>query len=183
MQGWSLKLFYLLYINFWFDSWIYYKFLEENKDSNHFRYYFVFDFGNNMCAHKTIVCIIFLQNNFHLYHYAGNNPIRYTDPDGRDIGDWQDNGDGTWTVISEGATLWDVWGSDAYKVTGLSKSVKKSLKEIFLKDPSILTKLQKALMLNKENIIIMIGEEAYQFFSDLVLTKDAGKSFVEYYGY
>ena len=123
------------------------------------------------------------QVNFHLHHYAANNPIKYTDPDGRDIGDWQDNGDGTWTVISEGATLWDVWGSDAYKVTGLSKSVKKSLKEIFLKDPSILTKLQKALKLNKENIIIMIGEEAYQFFSDLVLTKDAGKSFVEYYGY
>ncbi len=66
---------------------------------------------------------------------------------------------------------------------GLSKSVEKSLKEIFLKDPSMLTKLQKALKLNKENIITMIGEEAYQFFSDLVLTKDAGKSFVEYYGY
>lgn len=23
--------------------------------------------------------------NLHVYHYAGNNPVKYTDPDGRDI--------------------------------------------------------------------------------------------------
>ena len=50
--------------------------------------------------------------NFNLYHYAGNNPVKYTDPTGMDIDDWQNNGDGTWTIISEGAKLWDVWGEN-----------------------------------------------------------------------
>ena len=62
-----------------------------------------------------------------MYHYAGNNPVRYTDPTGLDIDDWQNNGDGTWTVISEGATLWDVWGVDAYNITGLTEEQAKSI--------------------------------------------------------
>ena len=59
--------------------------------------------------------------NFSLYHYAGNNLIRYTDPTGMSLDDWQDNGDGTWTVKSEGAKLWDVWGANYYEATGLTE--------------------------------------------------------------
>ena len=36
------------------------------------------------------------------------------------LDDWQDNGDGTWTVKSEGATLWDVWGDNWDILSGVS---------------------------------------------------------------
>ena len=39
--------------------------------------------------------------NLNLYHYAGNNPVRYTDPTGM----WIDNGDGTFTAEKDD-TLW-----------------------------------------------------------------------------
>jgi len=32
--------------------------------------------------------VVFNHTNFHLYHYAGNNPNRYTDPDGRFFACW-----------------------------------------------------------------------------------------------
>ena len=38
--------------------------------------------------------------NLHLYHYSGNNPVKYTDPDGQFL-EVNDNGDGTY-VISGG---------------------------------------------------------------------------------
>ena len=61
---------------------------------------------------------IFNTVNMHLYHYAGNNPVKYTDPMGMSIDDWQDNGDGTWTVLSKGATLWDIYGADWKEKSG-----------------------------------------------------------------
>jgi RHS repeat-associated protein len=45
--------------------------------------------------------------NLHLYHYAGNNPVKYVDPDGK----WTDNEDGTFTAES-GDTLWGLYGAD-----------------------------------------------------------------------
>jgi hypothetical protein len=44
-----------------------------------------------------------------------------------DIDDWQDNGDGTCTVKSEGAKLWDVWGADSYEATGLTEEESRNI--------------------------------------------------------
>ena len=100
-----------------------------------------------------------------MYHYGGNNPVKYTDPDGRDIGDWQNNGDGTWTVISEGATLWDVWGADAYKVTGLSEAEAKNIqvgqtfgKKNNPKTPVGLAVLDKTISIADSGVGVALGE-------------------------
>ena len=61
--------------------------------------------------------------NFHLYHYASNNPIIYTDPDGRD--DWrkvnvkQYNPWHRETVVEKWQDYYDLMQYDVYAFSGL----------------------------------------------------------------
>ena len=51
--------------------------------------------------------------NFNVYHYGGNNPIKYVDPTGM----WSDNGDGTYTA-EKGDTLFELYGDDWKEKSG-----------------------------------------------------------------
>jgi hypothetical protein len=51
--------------------------------------------------------------NLHVYHYAGNNPVKYVDPEGL----WINNQDGTFTA-EKGDTLWGLYGSEWKEKSG-----------------------------------------------------------------
>ena len=64
---------------------------------------------------------IFNTVNFQLYHYAGNNPVKYTDPDGRDIQAIYLGGVGAKLIIGgdlSAGIAWDDNGNIALAITG-----------------------------------------------------------------
>ena len=59
---------------------------------------------------------VFNTVNLHVYHYAGNNPVKYVDPMGR----WINNGDGTYTA-EKGDTLYGLYGDDWKEKSGFDR--------------------------------------------------------------
>ena len=51
-----------------------------------------------------------------MYHYGGNNPVKYTDPTGM----WIDNHDGTFTA-QEGDTLYGLYGEAWQKQSNFTR--------------------------------------------------------------
>ena len=59
---------------------------------------------------------VFNTVNLHVYHYAGNNPVKYVDPTGR----WINNGDETYTA-EKGDTLYGLYGDDWKEKSGFDR--------------------------------------------------------------
>ena len=67
--------------------------------------------------------VVFNHTNFHLYHYAGNNPIKYTDPDGRKIIIGITTSDTLWgTIVGEHAFIMCIDEKDPKKSIMLDAS-------------------------------------------------------------
>ena len=99
---------------------------------------------NSIMATKLNRLPVFLgQANCHLYHYAGNNPVRYVDPEGRDAGILIPFGSpkdffeflfhvSSWPDKIPSAIMADAYGSEVARtyLTGLSDKTNTALSQI-----------------------------------------------------
>ena len=79
-----------------------------------------------------------------------------------------------------------MWGSigDALDMgigLGLSLGMNKDISALLNKDPQLLTKLQRVLKLNKENVIATVGESTYQLLFNWLQINSTANAVMDYY--